>query len=189
MFLFRRGDVFVQNTGQTFRSFLADGYAGHRATYADWQLHVNTLFPEVRLKRTIEVRGADMLPSRLVGSLPAITTGIIYDADSLSQAAELTAPLRYDEVEAARPALVRDGLAASIGKTPAQELALRLLDIAEGGLKRRARIRGDGEDESVYLAPIRELTLRGHSPADTLRQGLSIGDEPTAAQIIARTRI
>lgn len=189
MFLFRRGDTFVQNTGQTFRSFLADGYEGHRATFADWQLHVNTLFPEVRLKRTLEVRGADMLPGRLIGALPAITTGIIYDADSLDRALELTASLRYEEMEAARPALVRDGLAASIGKTPARELALRVLDIAESGLKRRALVRADGEDESVYLSPIRELAARGHCPADTLRQGLAVGDQPTPAEIIARTRI
>ena len=189
MFLFRRGDVFVQNTGQTFRSFLADGYEGHRATFADWKLHVNTLFPEVRLKRTIEVRGADMLPTRLIGALPAITTGLIYDAQSLSRAAELVAPLRYEEVEAARPALVKDGLAASIGKTSARDLAVEVLDIAEAGLERRARIRADGEDERVYLSPIRELTLLGRSPADTLRQGLSVGQLPTPAEVIARTRI
>lgn len=189
MFLFRRGDVFVHNTGQTFRSFLADGYAGHRATYADWQTHVNTLFPEVRLKRTLEVRCADMLPTRLAGALPALVTGIIYDAESLRLAAELALPLRYDEMEAARPALVTDGLAVTIGETPARELALRILDIAEAGLKRRARVRGDGEDESVYLAPVRELTLLGQSPADVVRQGLAVGDAPTVAEIVRRARV
>jgi glutamate--cysteine ligase len=74
MFMFKRDGAKVENTGQTFRDFLANGFEGHRATQDDWTSHLNTLFPEVRLKRTIEVRGADAQPHRYAFALPALTS-------------------------------------------------------------------------------------------------------------------
>jgi glutamate--cysteine ligase len=191
MFLFRRGDEFILNTGQTFRSFLSDGYQGHRATAADWQLHINTLFPEVRLKRTLEVRGCDMLPMDLIGAVPALATGIIYDAEALDKATELTQRLRLEDVQSARPALVTRGLAASIGDTSARDLALAVLDIADGGLARRARFStsGEGGDERIHLTHLRALVTEGHCPADVVVRGLQAGDTLPVADIIARCHI
>jgi glutamate--cysteine ligase len=154
MFLFRRGDTFVYNTGQTFRSFLESGYEGHRATLSDWVLHVNSLFPEARLKRTIEMRACDMLPARLDGAVPGLLTGLLYDEKSLSEATELALELRLDDVAAARPALVTSALRASIGRTSALTLAERVFEIAEAGLRRRARAGLGASDETVHLAPL-----------------------------------
>ncbi|HVU04464.1 MAG TPA: glutamate-cysteine ligase family protein [Polyangiaceae bacterium] len=189
MFLFRRGDTFVLNTGQTFRDFLANGFEGHRATFSDWQLHVNTLFPEARLKRTIEMRACDMLPERLLGSVPALLTGIVYDETSLDLAAELAETLSVADLEAARPSLVTRGLRANVGSTSAQSLALRVLEIAEAGLRRRAKTDASGRDETVFLAPLAEIVQRGECPADELTRGLSPGARVPADDLIRRTHI
>ena len=85
MFLFKRGGHAIANTGQTFRSFLKSGYEGHVATMEDWKTHLNTLFPEVRLKKTIEVRGADVQSTDLACALPALWTGIFYDDRALAR--------------------------------------------------------------------------------------------------------
>jgi glutamate--cysteine ligase len=189
MFLFRRGDAFVHNTGQTFRSFLADGYGGHRATFADWALHVNTLFPEARLKRTLEMRACDMLPERLGAAVHALLTGIVYDQTSLDAATELTLGLSPEALERARPALVTDGLRASIDGMQAVALAERVVEIASAGLSRRARPDASGRDERIYLAPLAALVEKGACPADELRRGLTVGERVAPAELIARTRI
>ena len=86
MFLFKRRERAIANTGQTFRSFMADGFEGERATLEDWRLHLNTLFPEVRLKRTIEIRGADGQTTDMACALPALWTGVLYDEQALAEA-------------------------------------------------------------------------------------------------------
>lgn len=188
MFLFKRGDEYVANTGQSFRSFLQSGFRGHRPTRADWKLHLNTLFPEVRLKSTLEVRSADSLPMNLACAVPALFTGILYDARALGDATEFAASLDLETVESARPALVRDGLAASIGGRSARELSLRVLEIAASGLERRARLNADGRDERVFLEPLAELVDRGRSPADLLTDGLDRSSD-LRAEILRRCRI
>ncbi|HEX3595152.1 MAG TPA: glutamate-cysteine ligase family protein, partial [Polyangiaceae bacterium] len=134
MFLFKRAGKFIHNTGQTFRSFLKDGFDGHRATFADWALHVNTLFPEARLKRTIEARACDCLPMSLVGAVPALFTGLLYDAESLGRATELAMTLDLATVTRARPELVAEGLAGAVGPVPVRRLAEQIYEIADTGL-------------------------------------------------------
>src|SRR5690606_20778124 len=107
--------VAFKNTGQTFRDFLQNGYAGHKATLADYKLHLTTLFPEVRLKNTIEVRSVDSLPPDLALASLAVWTGILYDQAALGQAHELLSQISYDEMERSRPALVQRGLHAEVG--------------------------------------------------------------------------
>jgi glutamate--cysteine ligase len=189
MFLFRRGDAFIFNTGQTFRSFLESGFEGHRATFADWVLHVNTLFPEARLKRTIEMRACDSLPLGLLGSVPALLTGILYDQESLDRATELALPLDYDTVEAARPRMVAEGLAARIGEASVISFAEKLIEIADAGLRRRARAGRGGADERVHLAPLAELVAHGECPADRLGAGLARGASVDARELVGRTII
>jgi glutamate--cysteine ligase len=188
MFLFKRGDEYIANTGQPFRSFLQNGFQGHRATRADWRLHLNTLFPEARLKSTLEVRSADSLPLRLACGVPALFTGILYDARALSDATELALSLDLEAVERSRPALVRDGLAANIGGRSARELAQSVIEIASGGLERRARLNADGRDERVFLEPLAELVNSGRSPADLLTDGLERASD-LRAEILRRCRI
>ncbi|HEX7670224.1 MAG TPA: glutamate-cysteine ligase family protein [Polyangiaceae bacterium] len=189
MFLFRRGDSFVHNTGQTFRSFLAEGYDGNRATFGDWALHVNTLFPEARLKRTLEMRACDMLPEHLGGAVHALLTGLLYDRKSLDAAAELVAAWSPESLSAARPALVTSGLAASLAGVPARTLAERVIELASQGLARRDRRDENGKDERVHLHELSALVERGECPADVLIRGLSVGEQVAPVDMVARTHI
>jgi glutamate--cysteine ligase len=189
MFFFMRDGRLVPNTGQTFRSFLRDGYAGNRATVSDWSQHLNTVFPEVRLRRTLEVRSCDALPSSLTLGVPALLVGVLYDSTALEQAREFFGRFDHATVEQARPELVRQGLEARIGHTSARALAETLLDIATVGLRRRARIDAEGRDETHYLAGLRELVERGRSPADELIEDLPVNPRERAREIVRRTRL
>jgi glutamate--cysteine ligase len=189
MFLFKHhGEVF-ENTGQTFRSFMKDGFQGEKPTLTDWQTHLNTLFPEVRLKRTIEVRGADSLPANLTCALPALWTGILYDGRALDEADELTQSFTFAELEALRPHIAERALRATFRGKPLATLAERVLAIAEGGLERRARPNKNGKDERVHLVRLRALVERGWCPADVLAEGLGNGDGDLRREILARARI
>jgi glutamate--cysteine ligase len=172
MFLFKRGHQAVANTGQTFRSFMHDGYGEYRATYDDWVLHLNTLFPEVRLKKTIELRSCDAQPIDTLLAVPALWTGIGYDDTALERARELTHDLTPEEVNAARPNMVREGLQAELAGKSLRAWADAVLEIADGGLKRRARRNRHQQDESCYLAPLTRLVQAGHTPASRLMKKL-----------------
>ena len=188
MFLVKRGNRFLANIGQTFRSFWNDGFEGERATLADWQLHLNTLFPEVRLKRTIEIRGADMQSAENCPALAAFWTGLYYDDAALAEADALTRDFTFEELTTLREALHRDGLRATFRGKPLAELAGLVVTIAEGGLARRNVTDISGRDETVYLATIKKLVMAGKTPSDVLLEG--IADEPSLVDaIIRRTKL
>jgi glutamate--cysteine ligase len=189
MFLFKREGRVIVNAGQTFRSFLEDGYQGHHATLADWKLHLNTMFPEVRLKNTLEVRPCDALPTALSSALVALLTGILYDARSFGLVEELCVGFRYDQVQALRPRLIARGIGGELGGRRLPELAEQLVDIAADGLERRARLDASGCDERRYLDPLRQLVARAQSPADLLTLGLVEGQTLSRSELIARTRL
>ena len=104
----------VINTGQPFRSFWQDGYEGHRATLEDWHTHLATLFPEARLKSTVELRSADSLPQPLLCALPAFWAGLLYDQTALTAAEELVADWTFEQVQAARPDIARRAVAVKV---------------------------------------------------------------------------
>jgi glutamate--cysteine ligase len=185
MFMFKRKGERVVNTGQSFRSFFKSGYAGHRATMTDWKSHLNTLFPEVRLKNTIEVRGADAQSAKLACTLPALWTGIYYDAKALAEAEALTADWTLDEVTATRKEVWQKGLGARFRVGTLQPMAEKLITIAEGGLERRGFKSAAGNDERVHLARLKELVEKGQSPADRLLEGLESKSD-VRAEILAR---
>ena len=189
MFLFKRGARVYANTGQTFRDFWQHGYEGERATIGDFRLHLNTLFPEARLKNTVEVRGCDAQRLELSPAIPAIFTGILYDERALAEAEELVRGFDYETVEASRPALVKDALGATIGATPARALAERLTDIALGGLDRRARLDEAGRSERALLEPLVAFVARGECPADETAKGIDVGATVDVAELVARTRL
>ena len=168
MFLFKREGRFVVNTGQTFRAFWKDGFEGERATIADWELHLATLFPEVRLKRTLEVRGADSQCITHAAALPALYVGLVYDDKALAEADALTAAWTYDEVLGLRHRVWQDGLRTPFRGAPLVEAAQRVVAIAQEGLARRKRRDLRGRDEGVHLASIASLVGRGMSPADEM---------------------
>jgi glutamate--cysteine ligase len=189
MFLVKRGDRVLPNAGQTFRDFLANGFDGEHATLGDWKLHLNTMFPEVRLKSTLELRSCDALPVSLIGAVPALGAGLFYDDHALSEAERLAESMGLEAVKRSREELVTRGLEGSIGGVPARALAERVLRIAMDGLDRRGRRSPTGKTESAYLEPLVALTSKGKSPADRMLEGLGADEEPNKATLIARARI
>jgi glutamate--cysteine ligase len=170
MFLFKREGAFVKNTGQTFRDFLQRGFEGHRATLEDYRLHLTTLFPEVRLKNTLEVRSCDSLPPRLALAALAVWTGALYDDAALDLVEDFVAPFSHDQVERDRPRIIDESLAAPLLGKSGFEWAERLLEIARGGLIRRARQDGGGRDETTYLEPAEEILESRLVPAQRALQ-------------------
>jgi glutamate--cysteine ligase len=116
-------------------------------------------------------------------------TGIVYDRHSLDAASSLVESFEYDAVQGARPALLREGIAGRFLGRPTREYAEQLLDLASGGLERRAIRNGKSEDESRFLAPLRALVAAGHCPADVLVSGLSEGAVVTPSDIIRRSEM
>jgi glutamate--cysteine ligase len=186
MYLIKRDGKVIANTTQTFRTFWHEGREGHRARLGDWLSHLKTMFPEARLGRTLEVRGADSQPRRYMPAVAALWTGLLYDAKSLDAAERLVADLRHDEVQAMRPDVAKRGLAAELRGRPLRELAAQAVDLAMAGLERRARLDDEGRDERMHLQPIAELVGRGWSPADVLLDGLDPKAGDLRQQIVDR---
>ncbi|EYF08982.1 glutamate--cysteine ligase [Chondromyces apiculatus] len=189
MFLIKRDGKVLDNTSQTFREFMEHGAHGYRATRSDWETHLNTMFPEVRLKRTIEVRGADSLPANLICALPALWTGILYDAQALDEAEALSESYTYDELMALRPAIAEEALQATFRGKKLATYAERLLEISAGGLARRGRVNKNGKDERVHLERLGGLVSRGMSPADAMLEQLGEGGSDPRRRILELARI
>jgi glutamate--cysteine ligase len=187
MFLFKRDGQVVANTGQSFRSFWKNGFQGHRATLSDWKLHLNTLFPEARIKGTLEFRACDSLPADLVCAVPALFAGLMYDDVALTGAHSLAMGLRWTRQE--REQLVTHGLAAQLPDKNVRGLAEQLVDLALGGLERRTRLNDRGQDERIHLSVLAKLVEAGRCPADRLLEGLSAQDGDLRVEILARTRV
>lgn len=171
MFFIHRDGRYLDMAGIPFETFLRDGYRGFTPTVADWELHLSTLFPETRLKRYIEVRSADCVPPELICALPALWKGVLYDNEAMNAAWLLVADLNLRERVALLDTSARTALDGSLGGRPMKAVALDLLDIATAGLRRQACLDEQGNDESVYLEPLRERVVRGEPPAvDVLRR-------------------
>jgi glutamate--cysteine ligase len=189
MFMVKRGSKVVHNTGQTFRAFMRDGYGGTHATRDDWLAHLGTLFPEVRLKKTIELRGADSQASALTPALGALAKGVYYDERALAQAEALSEKLSFAQAEGSRREIARLGLGAELAGEVVSTWAQQLVTIARGGLQRLHAATPDPRgDETRYLEPLAELVARGDTPADHLLHGID-PTLPLAAQVVALARL
>lgn len=170
MFLVLRAGKVHLNTGQTFRAFMRDGFEGLVATHQDWETHLNTLFPEARLKRTLEVRGADGQSQDTLTAVPALWKGLLYDDDARRAAAALASKITPDGLTRAQPEIAERALRARLEEREVAEWASELLAIAEAGLERLGNLNAAGDDERIYLRPIRALVDQGKCPADVLRE-------------------
>ncbi len=169
-FVYRAGN-YIDVAGQSFRDFLDGrlrGFEGQRPTIDDWSDHLTTLFPEVRLKRFLEMRGADGGPWNTITALSAFWTGLLYDADALEAAWSLVKHWSDEEREGLRNAVPSLGLRASCGGKDVQTLAREAVAIARTGLKNRRRINAKSQDEAIYLAPVEKIVSEGRSVADEL---------------------
>jgi glutamate--cysteine ligase len=171
MYFVKRGEHYIDVAGQSFRDLMQGrlpGMPGQRATISDWSNHISTIFPEVRLKRYLEMRGADGGPWRRLPALPAYWVGILYDDDALDAAWDLVKNWTAEERERLRAEVPKLGFAAAIAGRDVLALAKMTIALAQKGLARRRRLDRAGHDESRYLAPIEEYVARGITPAQEL---------------------
>jgi glutamate--cysteine ligase len=168
MFFVVRDGQYAPARGMSFRQFLAEGFAGQPATLEDFDRHLTTLFPDVRLKHIIEVRGADAVPPALTCSLPALWKGLFYDAEARAGAWALVAETTQVEREAGRAEVARRGLAARFAGRPVLELARELAELARGGLRRIGHAGRRDPDETPFLDPIFEQLETGKSPGQVV---------------------
>jgi glutamate--cysteine ligase len=173
MYFVKRGDDYIDVAGQSFRDLLAgklQSMPGERATLSDWANHLTTIFPEVRLKRFIEMRGSDSGPTNRLPALPAFWVGLVYDDASLDAAWELVKGWTAEQRQKLRDDVPKLGFKATIAGRSALDLSKVCLEIARAGLKRRARLDREGEDETQYLDTLDDFVARKITPADELLQ-------------------
>ncbi|WP_281968870.1 glutamate--cysteine ligase [Roseovarius nanhaiticus] len=173
MYFVYRDGKYIDALGMSFRDFLRGelpALPGEKATLSDWADHLTTAFPEARIKKFMEMRGADGGPWRRLCALPAFWTGIMYDASSLDAAWDLVKGWSAEQREALRVAASVDALQAKVDGIDMHELARQVLDISEAGLKARARPGAEGliPDETHFLNALRESVQSGQTPADEL---------------------
>lgn len=171
MYFVKRGETYHDVSGASFRDLMDGRLAalpGERATVSDWANHASTAFPEVRLKRFLEMRGADVGDANMIAAQAAFWAGLYYDAGALDGAWQLVRELSAEERETMRAEVPRLGLDAPAGKRPLRELARDALALAEAGLKARARRDAQGRDETLYLAPLQAIAASRSRAEDLL---------------------
>lgn len=170
-FILREGRYF-DATHVTFRQFMAgalkDEIPDGWPTMGDWTNHLSTVFPDVRLKRFLEMRGADGGPWRRICALPALWVGLLYDGEALDGAEALTKDWSYEDVLSLRNVVPNIGLKAEIGGSPLGQIAREVLGLSRLGLKNRARLNAEGYDETDFLSPLEEIVARGTTSAEEM---------------------
>lgn len=170
-FLYRDGHYLDQTAERfTFRQFLEQGWKGRRATLADWDMHLSTLFTEVRLRPQLEVRSADSLPPRFTASVAAFYKGLLYAEEGLAKLESLFADLPQEQFEALYHAAWHQGLAAPFRDGRLQEVAAELLPIAADSLQRQFVEGYSGADERHFLGVLDEICTSGVTLAEQLLQ-------------------
>ena len=160
MYFLARDGALIDVAGASFRDFMAKGLAGHHATMGDWADHVTTVFTEVRLKRFLEMRGADAGSPAMLQAKPALWVGLIYDDAAQKAATALTREWSLEQVRQLGLDAPKLGLRAEIAGRSLRDVAADVLGIAHGGLKAR------GLGEEVYLGPLHEIVASGLTQAD-----------------------
>ena len=168
-FVYRDGQ-YINALGQSFRDFLKGelpALPGEKPTLSDWADHLTTVFPEARVKRYIEMRGADAGNEAHLAALPAFWTGLLYDGSALDAAWDLVKGLDGETREGLRVAAGRDALQGEAGGVRLMDLARQAVAISRAGLAARGRLAG-GVDETVHLAALEDSLGRGVVQADRL---------------------
>ncbi|MEM8948131.1 MAG: glutamate--cysteine ligase [Pseudomonadota bacterium] len=167
-FVYRDGE-YLDASGQSFRDFLEGrlpALPGEVPTITDWDDHLTTLFPEVRMKRFLEMRGADGGPWRSLCALPAIWVGVLYHQSSLDAAFDLIKDWTIEEHQQLRDNVPRTGLTTPFRGGTVLDLAREMLDIAGDGLKARDEEDWAAQDERQFLTYLKGIIDRGHTPAE-----------------------
>jgi len=183
MFFLVRDGRYIPMNGQTFEDFLENGHESYAASWEDWELHLTTLFPDVRLKAYIEVRGTDSNAPSLVLAHAALWKGILYGGpESLDAAEAPLAGLSWDERLNLRDQVAERGLAATAQGRPLLEVARELVAAAEAGLARAG-----APDEAVWLEPLRAIIAGPDAaPADEVLAAYGAGGADGLARVLDR---
>ena len=171
MYFVYRAGKYIDVAGSSFRDFLAGrlhGLPGERPTVDDWSDHLTTLFPEVRLKRFLEMRGADGGRWNSITALPAFWTGLLYDQSTLDAAWDLVKHWSDAEREQLRNDVPKAGLAATFRGTHVKDLARDVVRLSRQGLKNRRRTNANSQDETIYVAPLEVIAGQGQTVSDDL---------------------
>jgi glutamate--cysteine ligase len=176
LFLRRNGEYLHPKL--TFRQLMKEGFEGQPPDQADWTDHLSTLFPEVRLKKVVEVRGADCVNPAMTGALAALWRGILYDATALDEAERLLPKLSYTEHLAFHDTARREGLGGRLGSRELSRLAAEMVAIARRGLERL-----DAQDAPL-LDPLAEVAASGRSPAKAVLEAWE--QDPRPESVLAR---
>lgn len=170
LYFLQRDNRLIDMTHQrfSFRQYLDSGWQRERATVADWDLHLSTLFPEVRLRPQVEVRSADSLPPAYTASVAALYKGLLYCSDALATVESIFSDLSIEEFQQLYRDSWRDGLKASFRGGTLQEVSATLLPAAASSLKAQFACGNSGADESQFLQPLEEIVSSGVTLAERL---------------------
>jgi glutamate--cysteine ligase len=171
MYFVYRDGRYIDASGQSFKDFLEGrlpALPGERPTMTDWDDHLTTIFPEVRLKRFMEMRGADGGPWRRLCALPALWAGLCYDSAALDAAWQLCRDWSRQERNYLRETAPIQGLATPFRGGTLQDIAREVVAIARDGLRARARLDAHDRDETQYIDQLTEIAETGVTPAETL---------------------
>jgi glutamate--cysteine ligase len=171
MYFAYRDGKYIDCSGLSFRDFMAgklSALPGERPTEKDWEDHLTTIFPEVRLKTYLEMRGADAGPWSRLCALPAFWAGIMYCDAALEAAWSLVKSWSAEERESLRRAVPVLGLKAPIKGVTARDIAQAALAISRQGLKSRAKLDSSGMDETHFLTELDDIATTGVTPAERL---------------------
>ena len=169
MYFVHRNDRYIDCAGLSFQDFLhgkMSALPGEVPTMRDWSDHMTTSFPEVRLKKYLEMRGADGGPWNRLCALPAFWVGLLYDSTALDAAWDLVKDFSMSERHALRDGVPRHALKLPFRTGTVRDLALRALEIAGNGLARRAKLNASGASEAVFLEPLIEFAESNQTPAE-----------------------
>lgn len=169
MYFVNRNGRFIDAAGQSFRDFLAGklpALPGELPTMQDWEDHLSTIFPEVRMKKFLEMRGADAGAWNSLCSLPAFWVGLLYDDDALDEAWNLVSHWGSEQRQQIRNDVPRLGLRTSTPSGTLHTLSRKVLEIAERGLRQRACTNDAGEDETKFLDNLHTIVASGKTPAE-----------------------
>jgi glutamate--cysteine ligase len=171
MYFIYRDGKYMDVAGRSFRDFLERKVPDLKDVtpmMSDWADHLTTIFPEVRLKKFLEMRGADGGQWRRVCGMPALWVGIYYDETALDAAWDLVKDWSAEERQSLRDGVPRQAFKTPFRNTTVQHLAQQMLDISSAGLKRRASLDSGGASEDGFLNPLREIVARGYTRAEEL---------------------
>lgn len=169
-FIYRDGN-YIDVSGLSFENFLEGSLAelpGEKPTIFDWENHLTTIFPEVRLKSFLEMRGADGGKFESVCALSSFWVGLLYDQVSLDSSWDLIKDFDVDKIQDLRLEIIKNGFKSSFGNSTVLSLATSVLNLSNEGLKRRNVLNRNGQDESIFLNPLRKIIETERTPSDEL---------------------